>query len=393
MNNVTPIDELLNESNLEDGFLEITPTFSVSDAVAVFNQIFETATPTITVVGEVANYKISQNKWVFFDIKDDNASLGCFMSVFNLRVAVEDGMRVAIVARPQITKWGKFSLTVQSIRPVGEGSIKKSFELLREKLEKEGIFAAERKRALPELPTRIGVISSVGAAGYADFIKILDARFGGISVDVANVQVQGEAAPDQIMRALNFFNARENPPEVIAILRGGGSRDDLVAFDDEKLVRAIAASRVPTIVGVGHEIDTTLADLAADVRASTPSNAAEILVPDRREIVADVDARLQNLIMKTENKLKEIEAHVQSQGSYLLNQLNSATEKTENKLKYLSAALKQLNPRTVLNRGYSIVRNAAGEIARGNVKIGEVLTIENRENIIDARVEKITENH
>ncbi|MFC2447976.1 MAG: exodeoxyribonuclease VII large subunit [Candidatus Nanoperiomorbus sp.] len=128
------------------------PVFSVAQAVATFNQILDTAVPLVEVIGEVANFKVNQGKWVFFDLKDQECLLSCFMPVYQLRVAVEDGMQVQVLARPNVTKWGKFSLTVQSIRPVGKGSIKKSFELLRRKLAGEGLFDDERKRTLPYLP-------------------------------------------------------------------------------------------------------------------------------------------------------------------------------------------------------------------------------------------------
>lgn len=206
------------------------------------------------------------------------------MSVYQLCIAIEDGMRVVVVASPKLTQWGRFSLTVRSIRPSGEGSIKKSFELLRAKLAEEGLLALERKRVLPSMPSHLGVISSTGAAGYADFIKILDDRWAGLQVDVAHVQVQGDVAADQMIRALRYFSELEQPPQVVALIRGGGSADDLAVFNDEKLVRAVAASRVPVIAGIGHEVDESLVDLAADVRAATPSNAAQLLVPDKQAI-------------------------------------------------------------------------------------------------------------
>ncbi|MCL1877173.1 exodeoxyribonuclease VII large subunit [Candidatus Saccharibacteria bacterium] len=365
------------------------PVFEVSDAVAIFNQILETATPAVAVVGEVANFKINQNKWVFFDIKDAESTLNCFMSVFNLHGVIEDGMRVEVLARPQITKWGKFSLTIQNVRPVGAGSIKRAFELLRAKLDAEGLFAIERKRTLPELPDRIGVISSTDAAGYADFIKILNERMSGISIEVAHVQVQGDAAPEQIIAALKYFNEQKNPPEVIAILRGGGSRDDLMAFDDERLVREIAASRVPIITGIGHEIDTTLTDLAADVRAATPSNAVQILVPDRREIISTLDFQLSNLINESETRLNEIETRVVDNCSRMPERIDHALSEIEYKLKFLNAALQQLNPRTILRRGYAIVRGQNGKVLR-TAAVGETLIIENYDSEITATVEKIS---
>jgi len=185
---------------------QLQPIFSVSDFIAVANQTFEYAYPTVEIEGEVASFKVNHDKFVFFDIKDKNCSLGCFMTVWQLRVPIEDGMKVIVVASPKLTNWGKFSLTVRSIRPSGEGAIKKSFDILKSKLEKEGLFATERKRVLPLIPQHVAVVSSVQAAGYADFIKILGDRWGGVKLDVANVQVQGASAPDQIIKAIEYHS-------------------------------------------------------------------------------------------------------------------------------------------------------------------------------------------
>ncbi len=365
------------------------PIFSVSDALAIINQVLETATPQIIIVGEVANFKINQGKWMFFDIKDDEGSLGCFMSAYSLHVAIEDGMKVQITARPGLTKWGKFSLTVQQIKPVGEGSIRRAFELLRAKLDKEGLFASDRKRALPDLPQRIAVISSIQAAGYLDFIKILGQRMGGIQIEVANVQVQGQAAAGQILSALKYFNQRPNPPEVIALLRGGGSRDDLIAFDDERLVRAIAASRVPVITGVGHEIDVTLADLAADVRAATPSNAAQLLVPDKREIIGDLRTKLAQILNDYESNIERREDVVYAGSETMRIKLTQIGDNLQTRFNSLSQVLKQLDPQLVLKRGYSIVRSESGRVVRENVEIGEMLTIESAKLLIETEVKNV----
>ena len=368
--------------------MENEPIFSVSEALSAINQTLEYAYPLITVIGEVANFKISGGKWVFFDIKDDEASLKCFMPAWNLRVAIEDGMNIQVIAKPRLGKYN-FSLNIESIKPIGEGSIKKAFELLRAKLDKEGLFAPERKRPLPELPTRIGVVSSTDAAGYKDFIKIIGQRFGGMEIMIINVAVQGDEASNQIIRAIKHFNEMSSPPEVIAILRGGGSRDDLVAFDDELLVREIAASRVPTIVGVGHEIDVTLADLVADVRASTPSNVAEILVPDKREIAANLDASLKNLLIQSENKLNKIDDYVSEIRNGLAKTIEYEIEKVEKQLKYLSQTLRQLNPKIVLRRGYSIVRDDQGRVLKTKPAIGDEITVENTATKFIAKVQKI----
>ena len=264
------------------------------------NQTLDFAYSGVTIIGEVSSFKINQGKWVFFDLKDDESTINCFMSVFQLRTPLEDGMKVAVKGVPKLTKWGKFSFTVQNVMPVGEGSIKKSFELLKQKLEKEGLFAPEKKRPLPENLERIGVISSPQAAGYADFIKILNERWGGLQLKVAKTQVQGMVAADQIIRALNFFNER-NEVQIIAIIRGGGSADDLAVFNDENLVRAISASKIPVITGIGHEVDESLSDLAADLVGSTPSNVAQILSKDKNSEITRLKNNLEilkNLVLQ-----------------------------------------------------------------------------------------------
>ena len=363
----------------------LPPEFTVSGAIAVFNQVLDTATPVIIVTGEVANFKINQGKWVFFDIKDDAGILNCFMPVYQLRTAIEDGMRVRVRARPSITKWGKFSLTIQAIQPVGQGSIKKAFELLRKKLASEGLFDAGRKRPLPQLPQHIGVISSVDAAGYRDFIKIISARMGGLIIDVISTQVQGDGAADQIVAAIKQFNEMANPPEVLAILRGGGSRDDLAVFDDEKLVRAVAASRIPTIAGIGHEIDTTLVDLAVDKRASTPSNAAELLVPDRRELLAQTDDKLSQMVHSLERQV------IQQRGDLdeLLTRLDQNVERCQlawcQRAWALEQTLRAYDPRAVLRRGYALVWSQQNHVVQRTV-VGERLTVETAKQLIKAEV-------
>ncbi len=360
-----------------------TPLFSVSDYIAVLNQTLEYAYPSVEIEGEVASFKVNQGKWVFFDIKDANGSLGCFMSLFSLRVPVEDGMKVIIRAAPKVTPWGKFSLTVQSIRPSGEGSLKKSFELLKAKLDKEGLFAPERKRVLPEMPAHIAVISSTQAAGYADFVKILNERWGGVKVDVAHVQVQGEAAPAQIVRAIKYFNEQQVLPEVLVIIRGGGSADDLAAFNDEPLVREIAASRIPTLVGVGHEVDVTLADMVADRRAATPSNAAQIVVPDSKEFAGQLRYLVQRILSRMDGLLDERVRQARDTLRQACGLLDARVDLLQSQVVMQRQVLGAYDPRAVLARGYAIVR---GQVAKG-----EKITIEQHTKVITAEVTDVQE--
>lgn len=368
--------------------------YQVSEAIAYINQTLDYAYPTLSVVGEVASFKVNQGKYVFFDIKDQNGTLGCFMSVYQLRTQLEDGMKVQIVAQPKLTPWGKFSLTVRDIRPVGEGSLKRAFDLLKAKLEKEGLFNAERKRPLPTLPTRIGVISSTSAAGYGDFIKILSERWGGVELIVAHTQVQGLDAPRQMVRALNHFNQMSEPVDVIAIIRGGGSADDLSAFNDEPLVRSIAASRIPTVVGVGHEVDVSLADMAADLRAATPSNAAQILVPDRREIERQVKSSVESMLRAiTRHYTEQIKLLADSR-EQLLSGIDSVMARTEQRFAQLTSVLLQLDPRTALLRGYAMVFDEQQKpIGAGDISKGQTIMVETKRFIVKAGVKDVTKKH
>lgn len=328
--------------------------YRVSELINHCNFILEREFDDVLVEGEVASFKVNQGKWVFFDLKEDDFSLNCFMPLNQLNVAITDGMKIRARVLPKVTKWGKFSLTVRQVLPVGEGSIKKSFELLKKKLTAEGLFDPAKKRPLPENLSRIGVISSTGAAGYLDFLKILDNRWGGLEIKTVNTQVQGLNAPEQIVRALEYLN-QHSDVEVIAILRGGGSADDLSAFNDEKLARAIAASRIPVITGIGHEIDESLADLAADVRASTPSNAAERLTPDRSAALYQIHTSLTNVrrylldqIVQTKQQLFDT---LRSAKQLILQKLETAEQQVASAQKVIAS----FNPEEVLRRGYAIL--------------------------------------
>ncbi len=365
--------------------MENSPTLllSVSDFIASTNQTLEYAYPGVSIEGEVAGFKVNQGKYVFFDLKDAGGSLGCFMTVWQLRQPIEDGMKVIVTGAPKLTQWGKFSLTVRAVRPSGQGSLKKSFELLRSKLEQEGLFSSERKRPLPEMPSHIAVISSTQAAGYADFIKILNDRWGGLRVDVAHVQVQGGDAPDQMIRALKYFNSHSELPEIVILIRGGGSADDLSAFNDELLVREISASRVPTLVGVGHETDISLADLAADVRAATPSNAAQLVVPDRQESIRRtrqqaraLSVRLAQLIDLYRETLRERTKECAEMIHYQYARRHEALEQNRR-------ILAELDPNRVLARGYAIIR--------GEMVPGQHIEIEKSTKVIKAEVIHVRE--
>jgi len=332
------------------------PTLSVSDFVAVFNQTLELAYPDVVIVVELANFRISKNRWVYFDLKDEFSSIKFFGTVYQLPGPLEDGLMLQVRAVPRLHPQFGFSLTVQSIQPVGEGSLLKAAALLEVKLKAEGLFDDSRKRALPYPPASIGLIASSESAAYADFIKIINQRWGGIDIELGDVQVQGEAAPGQIVAAIEYFNQQAKPPEILIITRGGGSTEDLAAFNTEPVTRAVAASRIPTIVAIGHEVDISLAELAADKRASTPSNAAELLVPDKRHETERLQTLGQNLGQALSSFISDGRNNLNQQ----VLQLNQfIVQYIENKKLFIGAKndlLLALSPAATLNRGYAIIK-------------------------------------
>ena len=372
---------------------ELSPAFSVGEAIAIINQTLDYAFGTMTVEGEVSGFRVNQGKYVFFDLKDGEGSLNCFMSVYQLRTQLEDGMRVRVMAQPKITAWGKFSLTVREVRPVGEGSLRRAAELLQAKLSAEGLFDDARKRLLPRMPTRVGVISSTDAAGYADFVRILTDRWSACELVVAHVQVQGADAPAQIIRALMHLNGLSEPVDAIAIVRGGGSADDLAAFNDEPLVRAIAASRIPTVVGVGHETDTSLADLVADVRAATPSNAAQLLVPDKTEVLDRLDRSRQTMVAVLVRQLANQLDRANDLRVRLFKAVDDTHERTAERHRQLAIVLRQLDPRSALRRGYALVFAGEKVIGGQDVKVDDRLRVETERYILEVGVHNVNEKH
>ena len=379
--------------------------FTPTEFIAVLNQTLEYAYPSVMIVGEVASFKINQGKWVFFDLKDDSCSVSCFMSAWSLRIPLEDGMKVVVRGTPKMTKWGKFSFTVDAIKPVGEGSLKKAFELLKKKLTSEGLFDPAKKRSISKDMTRLGVISSTQAAGYADFIKIINARWGGMKIQVAHVQVQGMDAPDQIIRAIKYFNERSEV-EAIAILRGGGSADDLSCFNDEALVREVAGSRIPVITGIGHEVDESLCDLAADLRASTPSNAAELITKDRAleatrirgsmdRIHQAITQEIERMMIDNSGKVKRVMRGVldkyvnpallknEEKMNELYRRLMDETEKLYTGVLNQIKMLEVLNPEKVLSQGYAIIS--------GKVSVDSIVDITMIDKTIKAQIKEVHE--
>lgn len=358
----------------------MTPHFTVSEFIEIINQTLDYAFPAVELEGEVASFKTSKGKWGFFDLKDEQGTISCFIPLFNLRIPLEDGMKLVVFGRPKLTDFGRFSFTVQKIMPVGSGNIKKAFDLLKEKLEKEGLFDPARKRPIPENLKTIGVISSTTAAGYIDFCKILGSRWGGLTLKVANCGVQGLSATNEIIKAIEYFNEQE-PVDIIAIVRGGGSKDDLAIFNDEEMARKVAASHIPIITGIGHEIDTSLADLAADIRAATPTNAAELLTRDKTAEHKRIRESLQGVAKYLSHYLDTLKSTNSASLASVNSAIRARIESAQKDLQNTQKILNSLNPETVLKQGYAILT--------GNAYPGNVVKITTYQKIIEAKVKNV----
>jgi exodeoxyribonuclease VII large subunit len=361
--------------------------WSVTDFIAVFNQTIDFAYPLVCIEGELSNFRVSKNKWVYFDLKDSNSSLKFFGSVYALPGPLEEGMKVVVRGNPRLHNLFGFSINFNNIRLVGEGSIKKAQSLLMEKLEKEGLFDESRKRYVPYPPNKIGLVVSLESAAYHDFVKVISHRWGGLKIFVKDVQVQGEAAALQIVESIQFFNANDNV-DAIVLIRGGGSADDLASFSDERVVRAVALSRVPTVVAIGHEIDISLAELAADLRASTPSNAAELLTPDRRAESALIKQDLDSLNKFLSSQVKDSVKELLQAEEQLANLMKTNVKNLRVDLSNSDNLTESLNPMNIINRGYSVLRNKDGKIIKStkDVNIGDSIMTSLKDGVISSKV-------
>jgi exodeoxyribonuclease VII large subunit len=267
----------------------------------------------IWVEGEISNCREAQSGHIYFTLKDDRAQVRCVFfkqQQRGIKFRPEDGLQMTVRGSISVYETrGEYQIYVENLEPVGLGALQLAFEQLKKRLEAEGLFAAERKKPLPLLPSRIGLITSPRGAAVRDVVRILRRRFPNVHLTVYPVRVQGEGSAEEIVKALKFFNQKKLV-DVLILARGGGSMEDLWAFNEEPVARAIAASTIPVISGVGHETDFTIADFVADVRASTPSAAAELVVQTRREFdkhIADLRETLAGLIRY---RLLEFSRHV-----------------------------------------------------------------------------------
>lgn len=384
----------------------ITPpqeALSVSELTAQIKDLLEGSFPQVWVAGELSNCSRPQSGHWYFSLKDERAQLRAVIwrsTAARLKFDLADGLEV--VCRGSLDVYpprGSYQLVVDQLLPKGVGALELALRKLREKLTAEGLFDAARKRPLPAFPQRVGVITSPTGAAIRDFLEVLRRRWHGAHVLIIPVRVQGEGAAREIAEGVKLAQRLQPELDVLVLCRGGGSLEDLWAFSEEPVVRAVAASRIPTVTAIGHEIDVTLADLAADVRALTPSEAAERILPAHAEVLAAVKKQRQRLQIAMARRIERARARwdvlaarrplrrpfdflrdldrrldeLSVRGRRAMVQVHRAEG---DRLARLAGKLESLSPLAVLGRGYSITqKEATGEVVRDahNVAVGDRL--------------------
>ena len=367
----------------------------------------------IFVTGEISNYKAHYSGHLYMTVKDETASIKAVMFAGNatkLRFKPENGMKILAFGTVSLfPRDGSYQLYINDMQPDGVGALNIAFEQLKKKLEAEGLFRQEYKKPLPEFPQKIGVVTSSTGAAVQDIFNVLKRRFPVAEVVLRPCQVQGEGAAEDIAKAIYEFN-KLNAADVLIVGRGGGSIEDLWAFNEEIVARAVFASRIPVISAVGHETDYTICDFVADLRAPTPSAAAECAVPDIFELKANLVSLRQHIISLTRNKmniersslssfekrlaLRDPVTNINEQRKeivYLTEKLsiitNSILDDNKSKISALAGKLDALSPLSVISRGYALVEKDDKPVTKvKDLKKDDVISIKLSDGQVEARI-------
>ncbi len=392
--------------------LQLQP-LTVSEVTRQIKLSLETSFSSVVVVGEISNFKQHSSGHVYFALKDESAQLAAVLwrsrTAF-LAFTPQDGMKVIVTGRITLYELrGIYQLEVWSLRPAGLGELQVAFEKLKRKLEAEGLFEAGRKRPLPRFPLRIGVVTSRTGAAFQDILNILRRRFPAVEVILRPALVQGSGAADDVAQAIEDLN-EAGECDVLIVGRGGGSIEDLWAFNEERVARAISSSRVPVVSAVGHETDFTIADFVADLRAPTPSAAAELVVPDKKTVLASIRDYWYTLHQQVTTLVDDRQRHVlHLVRSHAFNRpvdlLHQASQRTDELDRRLSRAISHhlqllesyaqalhhrisaLNPRLILRRGYAMIHK--GETVIGSASLlraNDEIKVEFHDGLVPSKV-------
>jgi exodeoxyribonuclease VII large subunit len=394
---------------------------SVWELTSQIKDLLESSFPLVWVAGEISNFARPRSGHCYLTLKDDRAQLRAAIwrnTAARLRFDLHDGLEV--VCRGHVDVYaprGSYQLIIEEVQPKGLGALELALRQLREKLAREGLFATERKRPLPPLPQRVAVVTSPTGAAIRDFLQVLGRRWRGADVLIVPTRVQGEGAAEEIAVAIAQVNRLRPPVDCLVVTRGGGSLEDLWAFNEEVVVRAIFASDTPVISAIGHEIDVTLSDLVADVRALTPSEAAELVAPAADELAAGLRQWQRRLSTALRTRAAAARSRLEALGRHpvfrlpyrRVHELARRLDETESRMgrgirsrlrlarQRVDAAgsrLESLSPLAVLGRGYSLTqRTADGQIIRHATELtpGERITTRFAAGEATSRVEQLTE--
>ncbi len=370
---------------------------SVGELTAHIKAVMEATFPPVWVAGEIADLSRPRSGHVYFTLKDDEASIRGVIwrsTAQRLKTKLHEGQAVLVFGELEVyAARGTYQITVRQVQPQGMGALQIAFQKLQETLHAEGLFAVERKRALPRFPRRVVVITSPSGAAVRDFLKAASNRWTGVEIIVVPALVQGEGAARSIVNAMRAAHRLRPAADVVLLTRGGGSLEDLWSFNEQPVVRAVAASKIPTVSAVGHEIDVTLCDLAADVRALTPTDGATVILPDgnvveksSRELRLRLDRAIRQSIKERRNRLDGLgqrnvlrkpheQIHLRSRR---LDDLDARARRAmfgklaigRAKLATSAASLSALSPLDVLARGYSVTLDESGQVIRDAEAVG-----------------------
>ena len=393
--------------------------FSVGEVNFMVRDLLENTFTNLWMAGEVGNLTIHRSGHVYLTLKDESSQIRAvyFNGAAACRAAnLREGSRIEVCGRLSVySARGEYQFNIRTLRLFGIGELQMRFEALKQKLATEGLFDPAAKKPVPFLPLRIGVASSPSGAALKDFIRIALNRFPSLHIKVCPVPVQGKGAELKLARAVRFFN-RTDSVDVIVLTRGGGSLEDLWPFNEEVLARAVAESRIPVVSAVGHEIDFTICDFAADLRAPTPSGAAEMIVPEQSVILNRLasagvrlntalslhleraEARLATVLrnrafLDLNYQLDELSQRLDRRSDDALRCLNLAVERAEERLLRNEGALKAYSPFNVLGRGYSILTDAEGHVVRSvrSLRLDDSVSIRMADGVAGARITSLPE--
>ena len=369
--------------------------YTITEIAHDIQALLEDQFPEVWVEGEITNLTASAKGHTYFSLKDESAILKCALFASNgrrVKFKLENGLKVLCLG--QISSYpprGEYQLIVEAVEPQGLGALQLAFEQLKKKLEKEGLFDPKHKKPIPFLPERIGIVTSLSGKAIRDILKVIDERFSESHMVIRDVRVQGEGAAEEIAKAIQEFNAYGRV-DVLLVGRGGGSIEDLWAFNEEIVARAIYASKIPVVSCVGHELDYTIADFVADVRAGTPSMAAEMVVPDKAELLETLEDQRHRLHSALLEKLKFLSERLRAQReSILFRQPARLFQTMEQRLDELTGTLREGLGRWVQKQSerMAVIRTHLKHLSPRSAMVKEEIALQNLMKQISKRMEEV----